>query len=101
MAAYLIVRAEVDPAVRDAFDAWYQNEHLPDAVESFGAAGAWRGWSDVDADVHVAFYELADLAQVKRVMESDALTRMIGEFDRHWQGRVTQTREVVEAIQSI
>ena len=101
MTATLIVRAEVDPAVRDAFDAWYRDEHLPDAVRSFGAAGAWRGWSEVDANVHIAFYEFADLAQVNRVMGSDALERMIGEFDRHWQGKVTRTREVVESIQSI
>ena len=48
MTAFLIVRAEVDPSVRDAFDAWYRDEHLPDAVRSFRALGAWRGWSDVD-----------------------------------------------------
>jgi len=101
MPAFLIVRAEVDPAVRDAFDAWYRDEHLPDAVSAFGAAGAWRGWSDVNDGVHVAFYEFADLADVHRVMASDALKRMIGEFDRHWQGRVTRTREVVESIQTI
>ena len=101
MTAYLIVRAEVDPVVRDAFDAWYQDEHLPDAVRSFGAAGAWRGWSEVSANVHIAFYGFADLVEVKRVMGSDALKRMIGEFDVHWQGKVTRTREVVESIQSI
>ena len=43
--------------MRDAFDAGYQNEHLPDAVKAFSAAGAWRGWSDVDDNVHRAFYE--------------------------------------------
>ncbi len=101
MTAFLIVRAEVDPAVRDAFDTWYREEHLPDAVEAFGAAGASRGWSDVEDDVHVAFYEFADLAEVRQVMGSDALKRMIGEFDRHWQGKVTRTREVLELIQKI
>ena len=101
MTTFLIVRAEVDPAVRDAFDAWYRNEHLPDAVRAFDAAGAWRGWSDVDDNVHLAFYEFEDLADARRVMESDALKRMIGEFDRHWQGKVTRTREVVESIQAI
>ena len=101
MPALLIVRAEVDPAARDAFDAWYQDEHLPDAVEAFGADRAWRGWSDVNDNVHVAFYEFAELADVRRVMASETLRRMIGEFDRHWQGRVTRTREVVESIQSI
>ena len=31
MTAFLIVRAEVDPSVRDAFDTWYRDEHLPDS----------------------------------------------------------------------
>ena len=101
MTAFLIVRAEVDPSVRDAFDTWYQDEHLPDAVKSFSAAGAWRGWSNVDDNVHIAFYEFADLAEVNAVMASDALKRMISEFDRHWQGKVTRTREVVESVQAI
>ena len=101
MTAFLIVRAEVDPAAREAFDAWYRNEHLPDAVEAFDAAGASRGWSEVDDNVHIAFYEFADLAEVNRVMGSDALKGMIAEFDRHWQGKVTRTREVLELIQEI
>ena len=45
MPAFLIVRAEVDPAVRDAFDAWYRDEHLPtrsghSGRRAPGAAGA-------------------------------------------------------------
>ena len=49
--------------------------------------------------MHLAFYEFADLAEVNAVTASDALKQMIGEFDRHWQGKVTRTREVVESIQ--
>ena len=101
MSAYLIVRAEVDPSVRDAFDAWYRDEHLPDAVRAFSALGAWRGWSDVDAKVHMAFYEFETLADVNRVMGSDAIRELIAEFDRNWEGKVTRTREVVESIQRI
>ena len=82
MTAFLIVRAEVEPSARDAFDAWYRNEHLPDAVEAFSAAGAWRGWSAVDDNVHIAFYEFENLAEVSRVMVSDALKRLIAEFER-------------------
>ena len=101
MTAFLIVRAEVDPSVRDAFDAWYRDEHLPDAVRVFSALGAWRGWSDVDPSVHMAFYEFETLADVNRVMESDAIRNLIAEFDRKWQGKVTRTREVVESAQKI
>ena len=35
MAAYLIVEAEVEEESRDAFDLWYENEHLPDAIKAF------------------------------------------------------------------
>ena len=101
MTTWLIVRADVDPEVRHAFDAWYQNEHLPDAVKAFGTVSAWRGWSQVNDNVHVACYEFADLAHANRVMASDTLKQMIGEFDRHWRGKVTRTREVVDAIQAI
>ena len=101
VAALLIVRAKVEPVARDAFDTWYQNEHLPEAVEAFSAVGARRGWSELDDDVHVAFYEFRDMPDVNRVMASDALKRMIGEFDRLWSSQVTRTREVVELVQTI
>ena len=57
MAAFLIVRAEVDPAVRDAFDAWYQNEHLPEAVEAVlsratARVALERNWTP---NVHIRF----------------------------------------------
>ncbi len=101
MTAYFIVRAEVDPAARDAFDKWYETEHLPDAVAALGAASASRGWSGVEENVHIAFYEFADMAAVKRMMASDALKGMIAEFSRHWDGKVTRTRDAVELIQKI
>ena len=101
MTAFLIVRAEVDPTVRDAFDAWYRDEHMPDAVAAFSAAGAWRGWSAVESNVHIVIYEFPDLAAVNRVMDSDALKALIAELDRKWEGKVTRTRDVVESVQSI
>ncbi len=96
MAAYLIVRAEVAEADREAFDAWYQNEHLPDAVAAFKTVSAMRGWSDVDPGVHLAFYEFPDLARAREIAGSDAIKAMIKEFDRVWQDRVKRTREIVE-----
>ena len=51
-----VVRAIVpDSAKRATFDAWYKNEHLPDAAKSFGAQKAWRCWSDTDPAVHIAY----------------------------------------------
>ena len=100
MAAYLIVRAEVrDDADRDSFDRWYQGEHLPDAVAAFQALGATRGWSNVETNVHYAFYRFADLAAAQAVGDSDEIRALIAEFDRTWGERVVRTRDIVEIIQ--
>jgi hypothetical protein len=101
MTAYLIVRAEVEPSVKSKFDTWYQNEHLPDALKAFNAISAKRGWSSVEPDVHVAFYEFPDLKAANTLINSDIMKGFIKEFDRHWAGTVVRTRELVEFCQAI
>jgi hypothetical protein len=101
MTAYLIVRAEVPEADREAFDHWYQTEHLPDAKAAFNATAASRGWSAETSGVHIAFYQFPSLLQAQSIASSAEIETLIAEFDRQWQGRVTRTREVVEIDQSI
>lgn len=101
MTAFLIVRAEVQESDRAAFDVWYENEHLPDAVAAFEALYAERGWSDVTPGVHIALYAFPDLARARAIGESEAIKKMIAEFDRVWQDRVQRTREIVEIKQRI
>lgn len=101
MTAFLIVRAIVPPADRGAFEHWYETEHLPDAKAAFRAVSAQRGWSDIDAGVHFALYEFADLPAARAIADSDEIRGMIAEFDRVWQGRVERTREVIEVRQKI
>lgn len=94
--ALFIVRAVVaDPAERALFDRWYEDEHLSEASIAFGAARAWRGWSEGDPSVHVAWYEMPSLAAANALPGSPALQGMIVKFDARWQGRVTRTREIV------
>lgn len=101
MTAYLIVRAEVAEADRDAFERWYETEHLPDAKTAFQAETAERGWSDVTPGVHVAIYGFPSLARAREIASSDAIKNLIREFDRVWQDRVQRTREVIEVIQKL
>ena len=96
MPAYLVVRAVVPEADRRDFDAWYRNEHLPDALKAFNAQSAWRAWSRSDPSVHYAFYQFADLAAAEAVGTSPAIRALIAEFDARWGTRVTRTREVIE-----
>ena len=98
MPAYFVVRATVaDPAKREAFDEWYQREHLPDAVKAFAARRGWRGWSRTDPSVHYAFYEFTDVAAAEAIGSSPAIKKLIAEFDGRWGTSVTRTREVIEA----
>lgn len=102
MTACFIVRAEVpDAETKDAFDRWYQDVHLPDALEAFKARRAWRGWSEVDANVHYAVYEFDDVAAARAIPGSDALKRLVADFDRTWGDRITRRREIVDAVQTI
>lgn len=101
MTAYFIVKAQVDPAVKNDFDRWYQNEHLPDALKGFKAKRAWRGWSQTEANVHYACYEFDDLASAQAIQGSDALKALVAEFDRAWGDKVRRSRDTVEAVQMI
>jgi hypothetical protein len=94
--AWLVVRAVVaDSGDRDAFDAWYRNEHLPDAVKAFSANAAWRGWSSTVPSIHCAYYRFESHDRLEAVMSGPAIKTLIAEFDRCWSGRVTRTREVL------
>lgn len=102
MTAYFIVRAQItDDADKDAFDRWYQEEHLPDAHKAFNARRAWRGWSELDGTVHFAAYEFDDVATARALLDSDALKRMSVEFSRAWGDRVTRSREILDIAQTI
>ncbi len=96
-----IVRATVaDAAKRAAFDAWYKDEHLPDAAKSFRAEKAWRCWSDTDPAVHVAFYQFADRAALDRGTAPDVIKRLVADFDQAWSG-VPRSREIMTVMQEI
>jgi len=94
-AAVFVVRATVaDPAKRQAFDAWYSREHLPDAVKSFGAVKAWRYWSATDPSLHQAMYQFPDKAVLDRAIEGPDMKRLVADFNRDWPD-VTRTRDVL------
>jgi hypothetical protein len=101
VSAWFVVRAQlVDPAVKDAFDRWYRDEHLPEAVRDFRAKRGWRGWSALDPMVHYAYYEFETLEQAKAVPGSGAIKRLIAEFDRAWGDKVARTRDIVDIVQA-
>lgn len=96
--ALFVVRAVVREADRAAFDRWYAQEHLPDALRTFNARSGWRAWSRVDPSVHTAFYRFDSVAAAEAATAPDRLQPLIAEFDRKWGGRVTRSRDILEAV---
>ena len=97
--SFFIVRATIaDPARRPAFDAWYRDEHLPDAAKSFGAEKAWRYWSLTDPALHHAMYQFSDEATFERGTQGPDVSRLVADFNRDWP-EVTRTREMLVLAQ--
>jgi hypothetical protein len=99
--ACLAVRAEVPEAERARFDHWYETDHLPLALRTFGARRAWRCWSLIDPATHVAFYEFDDAAAAKAATRPDRIDALVADFDRVWGDRVPRRREMLEVVQEI
>ncbi len=97
--ALFVVRATIaDPTRRVAFDRWYRDEHLPQALVAFAAEKGWRSWSETDPAVHQATYRFADRAALDRAVNSAGMTALIAEFDRAWPG-IPRTREVFTLVE--
>jgi hypothetical protein len=98
--AILLVRAELKHAAdRAAFDKWYDTEHLPDALKTFEAERAWRCWSETTPLAHYAFYQFADMAAARSVLDSAGIRLLATEFDRVWGSRTVRAREILEVVQ--
>jgi hypothetical protein len=99
MPTYFIVRATIaDAKKRAAFDTWYAQEHLPDAVKTFGAEKAWRFWSESDPAVHIAQYRFADRAALDHGTRPETMTRLVADFDKAWPA-IKRSREILTLAQ--
>jgi hypothetical protein len=98
-ATFFVVRARLsDPAKRNAFDKWYENEHLPDAAKSWGVKKACRFWSLANPAIHQATYQFDDEASLERAMKGEDMKRLIADFNRDWPD-VTRTRDTFVLVQ--
>ena len=96
-----IVRAVVGVTDRVAFDEWYEDEHLSEALIVFGADQAWRAWSEVESGVHYAYYTFSTIEAAVSILSSSALENLIKKFDEVWGDRVSRSRDVIEVKQCI
>jgi hypothetical protein len=95
--AYFMVRVQVtDAALRERFDRWYADEHLPEAAAAFGAERACRFWSRSDPAVHIALYGFPSLAAAQHGTRAEVIAPLIAEFDRSWPSGTSRSRDYLE-----
>jgi hypothetical protein len=85
--AYFVVRAIVEPPLRQRFDQWYSSHHLPMALSEFKAEKCWRFWSALNAGVHYAAYQFADMARLDAALNSDGFKTLVADFDESLAAR--------------
>jgi DNA-nicking Smr family endonuclease len=95
--AYFMVRAVVDEPLRQKFDRWYADHHLPMARAAFKAEKAWRFWSAAEAGVHYAVYRFADRARLDAALKAPSFKELVADFDRAWPRGATRTRDILDA----
>lgn len=93
--AFFMVRSVVDEPLRQKFDQWYSNHHLPMAFADFKAEKCWRFWSTADAGVHYAVYQFSDMGRLDAALKSVAFKVLVKDFDDAWPSGVTRTRDML------
>ena len=97
-----IVMAKVDPKQEAAFNSWYDEDHMPKALNRFPGVISGRRYKITDGGDgynYMAIYEFETYAKVTETMKSDALKGLIQEFNAAFDG-VDRKRITAQEIKS-
>ena len=81
-----LVRATISKDREEAFNRWYNDEHLPQVLRYNGAVSGrrYRRIAGDDKYDYMAVYEFASEAVLQAFLQSDALKDLRAEYDRHF-----------------
>lgn len=84
-----IVMAKVSPEQEDAFNQWYDEDHMPKALNRFPGVISGRRYKILDGGDgynYMALYEFESRAKLDETMGSGVLKGLIKEFDNAFGG---------------
>ncbi len=83
-----VVKATITADREDAFNHWYNTEHIPQLLRYRGAASARRYKTILGEDKYqyMTLYEFESEATFEAFQRSDDLAEMIREYDRNFGG---------------
>jgi hypothetical protein len=81
-----VVKATIRKDQEDAFNRWYNEEHVPQFLQWKGAVSArrYKALEGEDRYQYMAVYELQDEATYRRLMASDHMKALRAEYDTHF-----------------
>ena len=81
-----MVRATIAKEHEEAFNRWYNHEHVPQVLRYNGAVSGrrYRRVSGEDRYEYMALYEFASEQVLQEFLRSDALKALRAEYDKHF-----------------
>jgi len=98
-----IVMAKVKPEDEDAFNQWYNEEHLPRALERFPGVLSGRRYKVMEGENEyqfLALYEFESYEAMHAAVNSDVIKQLIKEFDEAF-GDVQRKRMLAVQLKSL
>src|SRR5437763_13692394 len=81
-----VVKATIRQDREDAFNRWYNEEHVPQVLQWKGVVSArrYRAILGEDTYQYMAVYELVNEANFRALTESDHMKALRAEYDPHF-----------------
>jgi hypothetical protein len=81
-----VVKATITKEREEAFNRWYNDEHVPQVLQFPGVVSArrYRALEGEDRYRYMAVYELRDEATYRRLMDSEHMKTLRAEYDAHF-----------------
>ncbi|MCK9275860.1 MAG: hypothetical protein M0P57_12300 [Syntrophales bacterium] len=80
----LVIMAQVPPDKEEAFHHWYNDEHLPRVLELLPGVVSGRSYKIMEGDEEyqfMALYEFLSYEALNAALDSEAMKRLIQEYD--------------------
>jgi hypothetical protein len=81
-----VVKATITKDREEAFNRWYNDEHVPQVLQFPGVVSArrYRALEGEDRYRYMAVYEVRDEATYRRLMDSEHMKTLRAEYDAHF-----------------
>jgi antibiotic biosynthesis monooxygenase (ABM) superfamily enzyme len=99
----LIVMARVRPEDEEAFNKWYNEDHLPKAIERFPGVLSGRRYKIMEGDdeyQYLAMYEFESCETMQATAGSEIMRELAREFDEAF-GKGGRKRILAEQIKAL